>query len=71
MNEDTFTVVPLAGAVMTGGDAMVLTMKLKGVEAGLSIGPRGLVSTALTLYVVPCVYSLFTRFEGHEKEDEA
>src|SRR6202012_1551966 len=28
------------------------------------------VSTFLTLYVVPCVYSLFARFERPEKEDE-
>jgi HAE1 family hydrophobic/amphiphilic exporter-1 len=29
------------------------------------------VSTFLTLYVVPCVYSLFSRFERPETEDEA
>ena len=29
------------------------------------------ISTLLTLYVVPCVYSLFTRIERPEKEDEA
>ena len=33
------------------------------------IGGRDLVSTFLTLYVVPCVYSLFTRLERPEEED--
>jgi hypothetical protein len=30
-----------------------------------------LVSTLLTLFVVPCVYSLFTALERPEEEDKA
>jgi multidrug efflux pump subunit AcrB len=29
-----------------------------------------LVSTFLTLFVVPCAYSLFARFEGHKHQEE-
>ncbi|MBI3544577.1 MAG: efflux RND transporter permease subunit, partial [Deltaproteobacteria bacterium] len=41
------------------------------IPMSISIVGGVLVSTFLTLYVVPCVYSLFTRFERPEVEDTA
>jgi hydrophobe/amphiphile efflux-1 (HAE1) family protein len=41
------------------------------VPMAISIIGGVLLSTVLTLYVVPCVYSAFTRFESPETEDEA
>jgi len=54
------------------------------IPAALSLGPGSetripmaisiiggvLVSTVLTLFVVPCAYSLFTRFERHSETDK-
>lgn len=41
------------------------------IPMAISIIGGVLVSTVLTLYVVPCVYSLFSRFEKPEKEELA
>ncbi len=42
-------------------------------RAPMSVGVIGgvLVSTVLTLYVVPCVYSFFARFDRREKSAHA